>query len=353
MSILAGPSGRVGNLSAVHRRRTFPTAAAALLTTVSLGAALGLTACSSSGSSGDDGTAAPVESTVDGVAVKLLDAGAAPSSPLAWFSDDAEQSGTYRVTTGLGQHTVGGDSEGTAEGELPFSEVTMELPLTATVTTDGDDLQSTVTAGTPTGDNEARNEDIATAAGFRMVQKYSDDGKVSTRSFAAPDAATDSARASVEQGFTLMTDLPLVFPTEPVGEGARWTVTGQVDDSAAGAAMTQVVTYTLTSRSDSVVNLGVEISRTPAVKQMAGTDLQVMDSTSESDGSLTLDLRRPLPLSGTVRTRSEVTYGQQDSPVSVVQESQTTSTWSDGTTGDASGAAGTSAATGEAGAAGA
>lgn len=327
MSILAGRPTEVGNLTVVHRRRTFPAAAAALLTTVSLGAVLGLAACSS-GSPGDAGGAAPVESPVDGVAVKLLATGDGPTSPLAWFSDDAEQSGTFRVSTGLGQHTVGGDAEGTAGGELPFSEVTMELPLTATVTTDGDSLQSTVTAGTPTGDNEARNEDIATAAGFRMGQTYGDDGKVTGRSFTAPDSATDSARASVEQGFTLMTDLPLVFPTEPVGEGARWTVTGQVDDNAAGAAMRQVVTYTLRSRSGSVVDLGVEIGRTPAVKQMAGTELQVLDSTSESEGSLTLDLRRPLPLNGSVKTRTEVTYGQPDSPVSVVQESQTTSTWS-------------------------
>ncbi|MCI1256500.1 hypothetical protein [Corynebacterium provencense] len=312
----------------MHRRRTLPPAVAVLLTTVTLAAALGLGGCSSSGSTEGRTMSDPVETTVDGVAVKLLEVGAAPTAPLAWFSDEGTQSGKFRVTTGLGQHTEGGDAEGTAEGELPYSEVTMEIPLSATVSTDGEDLESTVTAGTPTGDNEARNSDIATAEGFRMVQKYSDDGKVATRSFSSPESATDSARASVEQGFGLMTDLPLVFPAEPVGAGARWTVTGQIDDVAAGASMKQVVTYTLTSRSDSVISLGVDISRTPAVRQMAGTELQVMDSTSESGGSLTLDLRRPVPVGGSVRTRTVVTYGQPGSPVSVVQESKTTLTWS-------------------------
>lgn len=314
-------------MTVVHRRRSFPSTVAVLVSTVALGSTLGLSGCVSSDDEPD--RTAPVESTVDGVAVKLLDAGTSPTDPLAWFADDGEQKTTYSVSQGLGQHTVGGDAQGTADGELPYSEVTMELPLTATAATDeGDGLAATVTAGTPTGDNDDRNDDIASAEGFRMVQKYSDDGKVSSRSFAAPEGASDSARASVEQGFTLMTDLPLVFPEEEVGEGARWTVTGQVSDSGSGVAMRQTVTYTIASRNGSQVNLDVDIERTPTVKQMAGTDLEVMDSTTESTGSLTLDLRRPLPVSGSVKTTTEITYGQPDSPVTVVQESRTTSTWS-------------------------
>jgi len=300
---------------------------AVLVSTVALGSTLGLSGCVSSDDEPD--RTAPVESTVDGVAVKLLDDGTSPTDPLAWFADDGEQKTTYSVSQGLGQHTVGGDAQGTADGELPYSEVTMELPLTATAATDeGDGLAATVTAGTPTGDNDDRNDDIASAEGFRMVQKYSDDGRVSSRSFAAPEGASDSARASVEQGFTLMTDLPLVFPEEAVGEGARWTVTGQVSDSGSGVPMRQTVTYTIASRNGSQVNLDVDIERTPTVKQMAGTDLEVMDSTTESTGSLTLDLRRPLPVSGSVKTTTEITYGQPESPVTVVQESRTTSTWS-------------------------
>ncbi|WP_313006303.1 hypothetical protein [Corynebacterium variabile] len=314
-------------MTVVHRRRSFPSTVAVLVSTVALGSTLGLSGCVSSDDEPD--RTAPVESTVDGVAVKLLDAGTSPTDPLAWFADDGEQKTTYSVSQGLGQHTVGGDAQGTADGELPYSEVTMELPLTATAATDeGDGLAATVTAGTPTGDNDDRNDDIASAEGFRMVQKYSDDGRVSSRSFAAPEGASDSARASVEQGFTLMTDLPLVFPEEAVGEGARWTVTGQVSDSGSGVPMRQTVTYTIASRNGSQVNLDVDIERTPTVKQMAGTDLEVMDSTTESTGSLTLDLRRPLPVSGSVKTTTEITYGQPESPVTVVQESRTTSTWS-------------------------
>ena len=105
--------------------------------------------------------------------------------------------------------------------------------------------------------------------------------------FAAPEEATDSARAAVENNLGQMTALPLVFPADAVGEGARWTVTGPVSDSASGVAMRQTVTYTLTSRSGSRVELDVDIERIPTVKQMAGTDLEVLDSKSTSSGSLT------------------------------------------------------------------
>lgn len=295
---------------------------------------LALGACSSS--SEDTGLAAPVDATVEGVAVKVLDAGAAPTEPLVWFSDSAGQESTFRITQGLGQHTEGvvadkdtadKDQSDDATTDLPYAEVTMELPLTTKTTTDGENLESTYTVGTPTGDNDDRNPDIATAEGFRMVQKYDDDGRVRSRTLAAPESATESARASVERGITAMTDLPLVFPTDPVGTGARWTVTGPVEDESAGISMTQTVTYTLTERKDSRVELGVRITRVPTVRQMAGTDLELLDSSSESTGSLTLDLRHPLPVSGSVKTTTKITYGQPESPVTVVQESRTTSTW--------------------------
>ena len=321
-------------MTVVHRRRSFPSTVAVLVSTVALGSTLGLSGCVSSDDEPD--RTAPVESTVDGVAVKLLDAGTSPTDPLAWFADDGEQSGKFSVTWGYGQEVIGGDEQGTADGAAPYSELSANLPYTASATTDGDQLESTMTIGTPEGSNEALdddengelNNDIATAEGFRMVQKYSDDGKVNTRSFASPENASDSARAAIENNLGQMTSLPLVFPEESVGEGARWTVTGQIEDSAAGTPMRQTVTYTITSRNGSQVNLDVDIERTPTVKQMAGTDLEVMDSTTESTGSLTLDLRRPLPVSGSVKTTTEITYGQPDSPVTVVQESRTTSTWS-------------------------
>ncbi|HIW92313.1 MAG TPA: hypothetical protein H9870_11710 [Candidatus Corynebacterium avicola] len=285
----------------------------------------GLTACSSDEEAPAE---APSDVPVAGVSVDVVDPGEGSTSPLTWFSDDSEQQTTFRATRGLEQKTEGA----TEEDDVPYEERTMEIPLTLSTTTDGEELESEVVAGAPTGDNTDRNDDIATAEGFTMTQAFGQDGRVTSRNYTAPDGATDSARASVEQSFTQMTDLPLVFPTEELGTGAKWTVASQVDDSI---SMRQTVTYTLVKREGSRIELDVDIDRTPSVRQMAGTDLQVVDSSSDSGGRISVDLRRPVPVSGMVETSTTVTYGEPDSDVTVVQTSRNKSVWEpapDGTT---------------------
>lgn len=290
-------------------RRTFlPTTVTAVL----VGTAL--TACS------NDEDAGPVDAPVSGVSVTLNDNGGSPREPLVWFSDSTETESVYRATQGLEQQTRGGAEQ----DDLPYEEVTMEVPLTVSTSTDGDDLEALVVAGSPTGDNLELNEDISSAEGFTMTQNYGQDGRVSSRGFSAPEESTESARVSVEQSFNQMVDIPIVFPEEEVGSGAQWTVTGQVDDNV---SMRQAVTYTLVSREDSRIDLDVSVERTPSVRQLPGTDLQVTDSTSDSDGAITVDLRRPVPVSGMVETTTEVTYGEAGSDVSVIQTSRTRSTW--------------------------
>lgn len=322
---------------------------------------LGLGACSSD----DDSSPTSSDVPVDGVSVELVDTGESPTEPLVWFSDPAEQKSTFKATQGWEQHTEGGDdggndgaaetdgadstasTSGTADSspttgaapttgtdedadagedaDIPYEDVTMEVPLTASASTDGENLKSKVTAGVPTGSNTDLNEDIATAEGFVMTQQYGQDGRISERSYTAPEETTGTARANIEPSFTQMTDIPLVFPTDPVGTGATWTVTGQVDDN--GTAMQQKVTYTLVTRDGSHVELKTSIERTPTVRHLQGTDLEILSSSSDSGGSLSLDLRRPLPVSGAVETATTVTYGQENSPIKVIQTYRSKSVW--------------------------
>ncbi|MEJ6548667.1 DUF6263 family protein [Corynebacterium sp. USCH3] len=292
------------------RRALLPT----LMTTVLTASVL--TACSS----GDETAEDPVDAPVSGVSVTVGDTGDAPREPLVWFSDPGEKETVFRATRGLEQRTEGGaDAD-----DLPYEDVTMEVPLTVSTSTDGEELEATVVAGRPTGDNSDRNDDISSAEGFTMNQRYNQDGRVISRGFSAPEQASDSARASVEQSFSQMADIPVVFPTDDLGTGATWTVTGQVDDTV---SMRQAVTYTLVAREGSRIELDVEVERTPSVRQLPGTNLQVMDSESESSGNITVDLRRPVPVSGMIETSTSVTYGETDSPVTVVQVSRTKSSW--------------------------
>lgn len=349
------------------RRTRGALALAALLTMTAL------TAC------GDDSdtTAAPVNATVEGVNVQLLDAGQAPHQPLVWFTDAEEHAVNFSVTQGLEQTTEidkakeaelskaaeASKSSAAAEGSetsaapsvtdtssnsdaaepseapkptessagsqedltIPYDEVTMNLPLKTSITTDGDVRTSKVTVGKPSGTNDERNEDIASAEGFTMTTEQNVDGRAQTRTFAAPEGATDSARASVEQALTKMNDLPIVFPKEPVGTGASWKVSNRIDEG--GVSMLQDITYTLRERQNKTVSLGMEIQRRPATQQLKGTDLKILDVSSESAGQISVNLTHSIPERGSVKVTTTSTYGEDSSAVRVVQKSTSKTTW--------------------------
>ncbi|WP_312588328.1 hypothetical protein [Corynebacterium dentalis] len=342
-------------------------------------ATLTITAVAACGTDADQAPAA-VDAPVEGVRVTLVDAGEAPKQPLVWFTAPEEQQVEYAYTRGLEQHTEvdqakkrrleaeasssaaassadassaepsssesadasasesasntdAAESGSNSDSELnkddftvPYSEVTMMLPLTANIQTDGDVRTSTVTVGTPTGDNTERNEDIASAEGFRMTSKQDSSGRTQTRSFSAPEGATDSARASVEEALVQMNNLPLVFPSEPLGQGAKWTVSNRVDDG--GMSLLQDVTYTVTSKQNKTVTLAVSVDRRPATQFLAGTDLKILDVSTESSGQITVDLTHPLPQRGSVNLTTTTRYGKDDSATEVVQKSTSKSTWS-------------------------
>ena len=265
---------------------------------------------------------APAAVDVAATPVKVITTGTAPTEPLAWFSDPGEQQVTFQATQGLEQKTVGGDNPDIED--LPYEEVSMSLPLTASLATDGELRTNTVTVGTPTGTNADRNEDIASAEGFTMTSTQQTDGQVTEREFAAPEGATDSARASVESALNQMNDFPIVFPSEPVGVGAKWVVSNRVD---AGVSMFQDITYTLTARSNQNVTLKIDVDRRPAVTSFGQTELQVEDATTESSGQLQLDLTRSLPTRGQVDVATTLTLGQKDSKVKVKQKATTQGQW--------------------------
>lgn len=310
--------------------------AAVTATALLLGGA-GLTACSS----GDKPPAMrPAQATVPGVTVEFLGEGSAPRAPLVWFSDPGDQEVTIKTTEGMSQSTTGGKKterqeagkqaagDGAAAGEqgnLDYEEVTMNLPAKASSSTDGSQHKVKATLGKPTGTNAARNEDIATAEGFQMEAVSSADGRVSSRTLSAPETATDSARASIEHALNQITDLPIVFPEQPIGEGAKWSVSSRVEGVI---SMRQTVTYTLVERKGQAVRLKVDVDRTPAVRNVAQTTLKVLDSSTTASGHLNLDLTKPLPVKGRVEVKQALTFGQDGSKVRVKQETVQRTEWS-------------------------
>lgn len=266
------------------------------------------------------GTSAAV--AVAATPVKVITTGTAPTASLAWFTDSGEQQVTFKATQGLEQKAEGGD--GPDPNNLPYKDISLNLPLTASLSTDGELRTNKVTVGTPSGTNTDRNEDIVSAKGFVMTSKQRVDGQVTERSFAAPESASDSARASVESALNQMNDFPIVFPTEPIGVGAKWVVSNRVD---VGVSMFQDITYTLTARSNQNVTLKIDVNRRPAVTSFGQTDLTVENVTTESSGQLQLDLTKSLPMRGQIDVATTLTLGQKDSPVKIKQKATTQGQW--------------------------
>ena len=319
----------------------------ALAVCSAIGLAFTAVACSDS----EQPQAQPADVAVPGVKVELLSRGTTPQEPIAWFSQEGSQEVTFHATQGFAQHTVGAARDPKANSkakddattstaaasetakadeqpdvaELDYDEVTMNLPLSAEVSTDGEERQTTVTVGTPSGTNDKKNEDIETAEGFKMTTEQEVDGRATSRSYTAPDGASQTARASVESALNQMNDYPLIFPTDPVGVGAKWTVANRVDGDI---SMSQKITYTLLERQGQSVSLKVEVTRTPAVGTLAQTDLKVLDVSTQSTGQIALDLNKVLPTRGHINVETKITYGQDNSPVRVVQTTTSKSKWS-------------------------
>ena len=148
---------------------------------------------------------------------------------------------------------------------------------------------------------------------------------------AAPQDATDEARGSVEQAIMKLTALPVVFPTEEVGKGASWTVDSRVTGES---TLLQTTRYTVASIEGDQVKLNVEVEQRPSLGalsfegQAQGTELEdkelkVVDSSTQSKGTITVDLSKPLPVGGDVSFDTKVIYGAAGSQLRVVQSSLT------------------------------
>lgn len=245
----------------------------------------------------------PVE--IPSAEVVLRSAGDGAKAPVRWIDDGAEQDVTLSVTQGFGQETVGGD------GSVPnpsLPDTTMELPLQARTTGSGADRTVDMEVGEPTGTHGDLNKDLATAEGFRVRWNAGDRGDVSALAFGAPEDATETARAGVEASLRQWASLPIVFPEEPIGDRATWTVSRPVED----LGVDQEITYTLLRRDGDTVDLHVGVRQTPTVRELDGGDgvtLHVVNSqVSMTDFDLRIDLRKPLPVAGTVSYVLSVGY---------------------------------------------
>lgn len=306
-----------------------PRIAAALGAT----ALLALTACTSE--QPDPTIEAAVGLPVDAARVTVVSTGTDPRV-LTYSDVDAGQSVEVEVAEGFNQLIMRADAvdvQAPAGGDV----TRLTVPLTGTTSVADEAVEGERLAtrdvefrvGRPAADNLELTDDIRSAEGFLLGWRAEDGGEVSTVRLAAPKEATDEGRALVEQALMKLLSLPVVFPEEAVGEGATWSVDTRVTGES---TLLQTATYTITGIDGDCVDLDVSIQQRPALGALEmedGQSLNVLNSNTTSEGTLTVDLGSPLPVDGRVSYTTRVIYGGADSDVRVVQDSTTSLAFAD------------------------
>lgn len=323
-----------------------------VLVALTTATALTLAGCSEAGEEAGPEVESAVGLPVDPARVTVQSTGTGPGQVLAFRdagdTEDTEDDGapqqevTVEVADGFNQSLMQADAvdmQAPAGGDVAITT----LPLsggTAVAEEIEDDPESGEAVRPATRDVELRLdrpshsdldliEDVHSAEGFLLGWRGEDDGSVSTVRLAAPTGATDEGRAVTEEALMTLLSMPVIFPEEAVGPGATWSVDSRV---AGESTLLQTATFTLLSVEGDRVELNVDVQQRPALgalnfegqpgaEEMAGETLNVLNSNTTSEGSLTVDLTKPLPVEGRVAYTTRVVYGGEGSDVRVVQDS--------------------------------
>lgn len=216
--------------------------------------------------------------------------------------------------------TVEVSRSGTARTEVPGAPARVDQTPAQALTLEGrsepdvDGAQrAVVTVREFTSTDELRAAQFATAPGFTVTWTRAANGTVRELGLAAPVDATDAARAAVEITANAVSDATVVFPTEAIGRGARWTATRQIDDAV---APTRVVTYELVRLEGDVATIRLETTApdttdtltAPAADGGPGVALDVQTYEVTGSGELTVDLRAALPVDGETESSTRAVY---------------------------------------------
>lgn len=276
---------------------------------------------------------------VDSPAVTLVTPGDNPR--VLEYADHAGDNGdegpwgtTAAVYGGIDQsvHNASGLSpDAPAGGDV--NRVTLPLSVTfgpAPAPGDGEnpaDRRVDLTVGPGTHSDLALGQEVATAEGFLMSWRAASSGRVDTLKLLAPPESSTTGRSIVESSLLSLMSASVVFPAEPVGVGGVWTVSSRVTGDT---SMLRTTTYTVTGAEGDTVSLDVSVEERPTQPELTidneiagdldGATLTVENSSTTSEGSLTVDLRRPLPVSGRVSATTRVIYAGPRPEARVVQD---------------------------------
>ncbi|GAB19318.1 hypothetical protein GOEFS_081_00070 [Gordonia effusa NBRC 100432] len=201
-------------------------------------------------------------------------------------------------TTAAQQVTI--TTTSTEERASGRTEQTVTMPITARIGCD-DPTNVEMTLGEVTSPDVVLADDLKAERNSLAGMSIGPGSAPISLRIAPPDAASSQARSAVEQALVQALQHSIRLAQVPVGVGAVWKSTRTITGAA---TTTQTIEATLRSRKDDVVVLDVTVDETPVndVFAVPGTNqtLRIKRYTMTGKGTITMDLHRALPSSGSI-----------------------------------------------------
>lgn len=239
----------------------------------------------------------------DGVVLEAP--GAAPHSPLRYhFDASGSQSAEIKVHSGVELSIMGKTQR------VPTPEITVALSGTVLSVDEGTarvQVQYGDVQFTPTGVRQidkALEKEVPKMSGIEGVMTLDDRGRsrsVELDLSRLGDVAREQTETALDVSQTLVP-----FPEQAIGVGARWSQS--LTTEAQGLQIGSTVTYTLVDRSEHMVTIRSEVSQSLVGGKLEGLPipLDVTGINGGGGGTITIDLRKPLPQSSDVRSKVEM-----------------------------------------------
>jgi hypothetical protein len=314
-----------------------PSATAALcraallpLTGVLVGA---LVACGGADKAADDGpcaTAATTDASARPIplappAVELISSGTAPHQALRAAPDRtaahrARITSTTTVLTRLAD--TGGDDSISREDQSVTAEITERRNCT-------DDTDVALRFDALSATDPRLSADLAKDNGSRGGLTLGDSGAPVSLRLWPRDGAPTTARAIVENTVATALQNIVALPSEPVGTGASWRITRTL---LGATTLHQTVTATLRRRAGDLIDLDISVDETPTGAEYTvpgtGKTLRIARYTALGHGTARFDLRRALPIGGSIDVHGARELVGDDATRPLVQQTRYQLQWS-------------------------
>jgi hypothetical protein len=144
-------------------------------------------------------------------------------------------------------------------------------------------------------------------------------GVLSPSGVISPLTFDGEERAGIERVASILRQLPVPLPEEPVGVGAVWEVTETVE--LLGSRTIQTVRYQLTGREGNRLEIRISSAEAAPPEEIltlgAGSDVRLDGFHASTTGEATVDLTRPIPLQWTSRLRIGMTGRRDEEPLEI------------------------------------